>query len=228
VIRQSRRNVNVSADVSALAAQCINLAVDLIQLATTSININSSAILQASFFHTVGYLWNAIVTLILYVTNDSTHRVLKGRTADRQNAVTQIQKALLFFKTHQDCFPFLRLASQTAERLMKTSLSDTAAGPTQLFLRDVDVSRKYDLNPSEQVFEFFLPDSEGPSLNHESQMAQNSDRDFTFPEQALGFWSDLRQFELDFWNFSSQSTATNDSTWDSLGTLDDSCGPWTT
>ncbi|KIW22753.1 uncharacterized protein PV07_11019 [Cladophialophora immunda] len=119
VVQKREKQMEVKEESVVAAARCIEMAMSLIHVTTTSINVGSSGTLQAALFHTMGYLWNATLALLLYVRSESTHDLLAATIPDRGKIIDTIESAAVFFTRHQEALPFARVASEKIRRLLK-------------------------------------------------------------------------------------------------------------
>lgn len=114
LVQKGRRQEDINNDVLKPASKCVDLARTLVQI-TTSIDFERSGTLQAALFHANTYLWNATISLLLYITD----KHAPGRLPrDRADIIAHVNLAIRFFSAHQDRIPFARVAEQKSKGLL--------------------------------------------------------------------------------------------------------------
>ena len=166
VVQKREKQIEVKEESITAAAKCIDLAMSLIQVTTSAINPGSSGTLQAALFHAMGYLWNATLTLLLYVRSDPAQEVLSASTPQNGKTLDTIDSAAAFFATHQQALPFARVAAEKIRRLLKK------AAPSYLFSdtpsTSADVYAAFVVPPNlespDQLLDF-IPGFDAPTFN---------------------------------------------------------------
>lgn len=130
-ILRTKKGKEIRQELVSAAASCVKMALLLVSITTDSIHISSSGIIQAALFHVIGYLWNATMTLLLYVKNRSIHAVLSEKGVQYQEVIAQIELATAFFAIHQDGSSTAQTAALKIARLVG-KLQDTLRGSQSL------------------------------------------------------------------------------------------------
>lgn len=102
VVQKKEAGKVIPEELLAAAARCIAMAISLIETTTTCINPGSSGTLQAALLPSAGYLWNATITLLLYVTSQAVRDTLPETAPDRATVISTIQTAIAFLTVHQN------------------------------------------------------------------------------------------------------------------------------
>ncbi len=137
VVQKREKQLEVDDESLPAASKCIEMAMTLAQLIMVSINPGSSGTLQAALFHAMGCLWNATLTLLLYVRSESAQELLAATTPERTKIIDSIDAAALFFMEHQQALPFARTAAGKIQRLLKR-VTSSYTGNTPSTTTDVD------------------------------------------------------------------------------------------
>lgn len=137
VVQKREKQIEVKEEAVIAASKCIEMAMTLVQVTTSSINPGSSGTLQAVVFHAMGYLWNAALTLLLYVRSEAAQEILSPTTPDRGKIVENIEASATFFAIHQQALPFAQVAAGKIRRLLKKvtagfAISDTPSTTTDI------------------------------------------------------------------------------------------------
>lgn len=104
------------------AINCIQLALETTKLVVSSVHTAAhvSGTLQAILPHAVGYLWNALVTMLLVVSS-SEAQVRLEPAVRMQGVLDAIDSALVMLKTYESTIPFARTAVRKSESMLQNS-----------------------------------------------------------------------------------------------------------
>lgn len=140
--------------------QCIDIATELVESITTS-HVDGDDIMRASVFHMTYFLWNATLSLILYLVGNS---LRPDSQPPRQEARQSISEALKFFARFEKSVIIARAAAQKSHRLMQnldTLASATTLTPGAALPNDVELGDLMpDALPSPALDQPFGPDLE--------------------------------------------------------------------
>ncbi len=122
LVQKSRRKEALSEELQDLAATCIHVAVDIVTLTTQSVFVGvlTSGTLQGALFHAMAYLWNAMVTLLLYASSHSAQQRLGPKLKKLINIIQEINNGMKVFGYHKEAVAFARTASQKITALLET------------------------------------------------------------------------------------------------------------
>ncbi len=137
LVQKTRRKEIVSEELQGLAAICIQVAADIVTLTVKSVHIGvrTSGTLQGALFHAMAYMWNALVTLLLYASSPSAQHRLASRLHKPINVVQEIRDAVDVFDSHSKAVSFARTASEKIKALLakiaqnEGTTSTMASGP---------------------------------------------------------------------------------------------------
>ncbi|KIW83181.1 hypothetical protein Z517_02426 [Fonsecaea pedrosoi CBS 271.37] len=194
VVQKREKQMKVSDESVVAAAKCIEMAMSLINVTTTSINAGSSGTLQAALFHTMGYLWNATLTLLLYVRSESTHDLLAATIPDRSKINDNIESAAVFFTRHQEALPFARVASEKIHRLLKKVATGYVSSDTPSTSTDIHAGFAVpDLESPDRILNFVpgfdVPTFDIPRFNFEMAFSDAPPQDDLPGNHANAHWS---------------------------------------
>jgi hypothetical protein len=121
LVQKARKREPLSDDLQDLATICIQIAIDLVNLVVKSIHmgVQTSGTLQGAFFHAMAYLWNALVTLLLYASSRSAQKHLSAKSERFVDVVQLIKDAVVVFDRHKDAVAFANTASQKITTLLE-------------------------------------------------------------------------------------------------------------
>jgi hypothetical protein len=123
-IRRFREEKPVTEDLLMLAASCVNIAVEIIQVTTSSIHAGSSGTLQAMLFQAIEYLWNGAITLMLSLTCRALQERLSSKITHSSSIMAHLNSSIEFFERHADTVPFARTAAEKAFGLLRKMTPD--------------------------------------------------------------------------------------------------------
>lgn len=134
LVQKSRRKESVTEDVQDLAATCIHIAAEIATLTVQSVHVGvrTSGTLQGAIFHAMSYLWNALVTLLLYASSRSAQRLVGPRLTKPIKIVQEIKKAMEVFEYHQEAVAFARTALQKGMALLEKIEQVETRSPTRI------------------------------------------------------------------------------------------------
>lgn len=118
-IRRHKQDKPIDSTLLMLATNCVDVAVEIIELTTSSVNAGSSGCLQAFLLQATGYLWNSTITLMLCIRCHSLQERIPVLASGSSAALTSINSSIAFFQRHADAIPFARTARERASELMK-------------------------------------------------------------------------------------------------------------
>lgn len=176
------------------ATRCIQLAFELIEVISQTMSPGSSGTLQAALFSALGYLWNATITLFLYMSSERSQRHLDLGHDHSQTASNLIESASQFFTQYQTAVPFAKAAANKSRRFLEklTSRSTDARHPGQsdsIRDRSEDVQLE---DPNELFEKFFTLDT--PPSGFTGPVGQSFDpaEQYYFRSQQLNAstWND--------------------------------------
>jgi hypothetical protein len=166
VVQKREKRMEVKDQSVLAAARCVDIAMSLVQVTVSSMNPGSSGTLQAALFHTLGYLWNATVTLLLYVRSDSVQDALAASAPDRAKVIDSIDSAAAFFEIHQQALPFAKVAAGKIRRLLRKVTSGVTTNDTPSTSTDIHAGFTVpDLESPDQMLNF-IPNFEVPSFDN--------------------------------------------------------------
>jgi hypothetical protein len=121
LVQKSRRRGTISEELQNLAATCIYVAIDIVHLTVRSVHlgIRTSGTLQGALFHAMAYLWNALVTLLLYQSSRSAQQSLGPKLTKPINILEEVKQATDVFDSHKEAVTFARTASQKIMALLE-------------------------------------------------------------------------------------------------------------
>ncbi|EXJ71765.1 uncharacterized protein A1O5_05575 [Cladophialophora psammophila CBS 110553] len=136
LVQKSRRKEAVAEELQELATTCIHVAADIVSLTVRSVyvGVRTSGTLQGALFHAMAYLWNALVTLLLYASSRSAQQRLGPKLKPPINIIQEIKSAMEVFDSYKEAVAFARTASQKITALLEkieqneTKTSTTASG----------------------------------------------------------------------------------------------------
>jgi hypothetical protein len=137
VVQKREKKMEISNMSIAAASKCVEMSMSLVQVTISSINPGSSGTLQAALFHAIGYLWNATLTLLLYVRSDSAQEILASCTPERSKVTEAIEAAAEFFATYRLALPFAGMATEKVQRLLRKIKAGHASSNTLSTSTDV-------------------------------------------------------------------------------------------
>lgn len=139
-------------DAIAPATKCVRLACELIETITASMNTGGSGTLQAAVFSALGYLWNATITILLYLLSQRAHKHLSLGHDYPRTASGLVESAAHFFTHYQVIVPFAEAAARKSKRFLEKVAARTDQPPSHAFEQSNDVPFE---DPNE-LFETFL------------------------------------------------------------------------
>jgi hypothetical protein len=177
VVQKREKQMEVKDESILAASKCIEMAMSLVQLTTSSINPGSSGTLQAALFHAMGYLWNGTLTLLLYVRSDSAQGILAASTPDRSKIIDMIESAAAFFATHREALPFARVAAEKLRRLLRKVTVGYVAGDTPSTTTDIHAAYTVpNLDSPDQILNFVpafdVPGFDVPRFNFDMTFSE--------------------------------------------------------
>ncbi|KAJ9613499.1 hypothetical protein H2200_003441 [Cladophialophora chaetospira] len=121
LVQKSRRKDSISGELQGLATTCIHIAADIVTLVVKSIHVGvqTSGTLQAALFHSMAYLWNALVTLLLYASSHSAQQRLGSKLSKPIDIIKEIQDAVEVFDSYSEAVSFAGTASQKIRALLE-------------------------------------------------------------------------------------------------------------
>jgi hypothetical protein len=135
VVQKSRKKETISEELQDLAATCIHVAADIVTLTVKSVHVGvrTSGTLQGALFHAMAYLWNALVTLLLFASSRSAQQRLGPSLSKPINIIEEVRNAMAVFDCHKEAVAFARTAAQKIEALLakialQNEKSDAAPG----------------------------------------------------------------------------------------------------
>jgi hypothetical protein len=118
VVKKREKHLSVNDAAVAPAAKCIQLAMELINFNVLSMPLDISGVLEAAVFHAMNYLWNAALTLLLYIKSTATQEALAPSVPEQRHIVDAAEQAAAFF-TQRDTSPVAMTAAEKIRRLLK-------------------------------------------------------------------------------------------------------------
>jgi hypothetical protein len=91
---------------------------ELVNLTVLSMPPDISGVLEAALFHAMNYLWNATLTLLLYIKSTAAQEVLEASVPEQRQIVDAAEHAATFF-TQRDTSPVAVTAAEKIRRLLK-------------------------------------------------------------------------------------------------------------
>lgn len=180
------------------ATRCIQLAFELIEVITQTMSTGSSGTLQAALFSALGYLWNATITLFLYMSSDRAQRHLNLGHEHSQKASNLVESACQFFIQYQTIVPFAEAAASKSRRFLEKMVS-RATDARHPGRSESTSSRSEDVqleDPNELFEKFFTLDT--PLSGIAGPVGQSFD-----PAEQYYFRS--QQFNASTWNEDGES-----------------------
>lgn len=187
VVQKREKQIEVKEEAVIAASKCIEMAMSLIQLIISSINPGSSGTLQAAVFHAMGYLWNATLTLLLYVRSEAAQEILSPAAPDRGKIVENIEAGATFFATHQQALPFAQVAAEKIRRLLKKVTAGYAINDTPSTNPDIHAGFTVpNLESPDRILNFVpgfdVPSFDIPRFNFDIGFAETPRPDSTINE----------------------------------------------
>lgn len=105
-------------DAIAPASKCVKLVCDLIETITYSMNTGGSGTLQAALFSALGYLWNATITLMLYLLSQKALQHLPHDLMYPYDGAELLQSTISFFSQYRSVVPFADAAATKTQRFL--------------------------------------------------------------------------------------------------------------
>jgi hypothetical protein len=196
VVQQSRRGLQIKESILGPAIKCVDLAMSAVRV-ITALPVKTNAVLQAAYHQTLGYLWNATVTLLLFGTDRSAPEKMARKTPSRAEMGEALQGALAVFLAYQAGLPFLAKAARVTEKLIRRVLQD---GRRRSSTRSEGTLT--DLSTPDEIQDFFsgldtyMEDMTNPSSFQNMFVESGS---APIPSGSAGVESP-RQVEEEFWN----------------------------
>jgi hypothetical protein len=121
LVQKSRRKEPITEEVQHLAATCIHIATEIATLTVQSVHVGvrTSGTLQGAIFHAMAYLWNSLVTLLLYASSHSAQRLLGPRLIKPIDIVQEIKNGMEVFDFHKEAVAFARTALQKVSAFLE-------------------------------------------------------------------------------------------------------------
>lgn len=142
------------------AAKCVELACSCVEIITTSMNAGSSGILQAAFFGAIGYLWNATISLFLYLLSPRACEAVHPRGLDTAAVTNLVEAAIQFFSSHANILPFADVAAKKSRRLLDKAVARMATATDTARANDtVDNANSNIEDPNELLETFMILDA---------------------------------------------------------------------
>ena len=122
------KNEQGQADAIVPATKCVELACTLVETITSTMHTGSSGVLQAASFAAIGYLWNATITLFLYLLSHRASDTLQLKTSHRATAITLVEAAIPYFARYASVLPFADVAAKKSRRLLDKATARSVTG----------------------------------------------------------------------------------------------------
>lgn len=146
----------------ASAASCIEASIKLVELITT-IDFDSDGTIHASLFLATHFLWNGLLSLLLYVSERGNR---DGLDCNRDEIEGHIHAGINFFNRYEQCLHMARVRAENATRLLSRANGETHAETESLGL---DFFPTLDMYPSSSYFDFMaFSDSSHLGWNNEN------------------------------------------------------------
>ena len=119
-----RPNPIIPKELQQPATTCVQIAIETSSLIVSSVNtgVHVSGTIQAILFQAVGYLWNALETMLLIASSDAAQSRLSP-IVTREHLFEAINSALSMLKTYEDTIPLARTAVIKSESVLRRAAS---------------------------------------------------------------------------------------------------------